>query len=47
LHSLELLRTPASWPGACLGGAALAHKLAFVSSHAVFLSSFFRFVVLV
>jgi hypothetical protein len=29
------------------GSAALAHRLSFVSSHVVFLSSFFRFVVLV
>jgi hypothetical protein len=30
-----------------LGGAALAHRLPFVSSYAISLSSFFRFVVLV
>jgi hypothetical protein len=33
--------------GACLGSAALAKVVFFVSSHAVFLSSFFRFDVLV
>jgi hypothetical protein len=33
--------------GACLGGAALAQVVFFVASYAVFLSSFFRFDVLV
>jgi hypothetical protein len=33
--------------GACLGSAALAQVVFFVASHTIFLSSFFRFDVLV
>jgi hypothetical protein len=33
--------------GACLGGSALGHRSSFVSSHAIVLSSFFRFDALV